>query len=346
METIFSQKNFFQRIGTGLFLVVCLLLAFLTSEVLAESLEEGAKREGKVMFYTTIPTPYTQMLTNAFQKKHPFIKAEFYRAGDNQLLGKVQTEKRMGQTFSDVLGTPGVWANVYKKEGLLAKYVSPESKFIPPGFKDPDGFWTADYTAYYTFIYNTKMIAKKDVPKTYEDLLNPKWKGKIGMSSNEVDWFMGVMDVMGEEKGMRFMKRLGEQEPILRNGRTLTSTLMVAGEYPLALSVVHTTREQQRAGASLDMISFPSPTLAGIRLIGIHANAPHPNAAKLFVDFMLSKDGQGIFNRISYHPVRTDVQIADPVVEEIRSNLFPIKPKDANLVESHQKEFDKIFKKR
>ncbi len=347
MERSFHGKSFPQGSRSVLSLLFILLFLLLPTPLLpAESLEEAAKREGKVMFYTTIPVPYTQMLTNAFQKKYPSIKAEYYRAGDNQLLGRIHTEKQMGQTHADVIGSPGVWANVYKKQGLLGKYISPEAQFIPQGFKDPEGFWTANYTAYYAFIYNTKMVAKKDVPKNYESLLNPAWKGKIGLSSNEVDWFMGMLDFLGEKNGIQFMKHLGAQHPVLRNGRTLTATLLMAGEYPLALSVVHTTREQQKKGASIDIMSLPTPTLAGIRLIGVHANAPHPNAARLFVDFILSKEGQGIFNSISYHPVRADVELGDPVAAEIRRNLFPIRPRDADVVERYKHEFDKIFNKR
>ena len=155
---------------------------------------------------------------------------------------------------------------------------------------------------------------------------------------------MGMLDFMGEEKGTQFMTHLADQNPIFRNGNAIISSLMTAGEFPLALSVVHTTREQQKAGAPVDIMSFPTPTLADVRWIGISAGAPHPNAAKLFVDFLLSKDSQYILNQFNYHPVRTDVQIMDPVVEEIRRNLFPIKTRDAEVVGDYKRKFNKIFK--
>lgn len=345
MEKVSHGNNFFQQVRIVSFLVSFLLLVFQTSPLLAETIEEGAKREGKLMFHSVLTTKDSQTLLSAFQKKYPFIKADFWHGSTSANFQRALREKQMGQTFADVLSMVGNYVNLYKKEGLMGKYISPEAKIFPQGFKDPEGYWTANYTAYFTFIYNTKMIAKKDLPKTYEDLLNPKWKGKIGKSNDEVEWFMGMLDFMGEEKGRQFMRRLADQDPILHSGRSLTANLMVAGEFPLALGVVHRTLEQQKEGAPVDMIPFPVPTLAALRMIGIQANASHPNAAKLFVDFTLSKDGQSIFNLMSRHPVRMDVQV-DPAVEVIRRNLFPIKARDAELVENYKKEYDKIFKKR
>ena len=148
------------------------------------------------------------------------------------------------------------------------------------------------------------MVDNKDLPKTYEDLLLPRWKGKIGISLDEAEWFIGMMDFLGEEKGRQFMKRLAEQNPVLRHGRSVTAMLMLAGEFPLALGVVQTTRQRIEAGAPIDMINLSAPTLAGMRMIGVHANAPHPNAAKLLLNFLLSKEGQTIYQQNSYDPVR------------------------------------------
>ncbi len=327
----------------GYFLLVSPTLE--TPGLLAESLEEAARREGRVLFYSGMSTEDSHTLIGAFQKKYPFLKAEFYRANESRLFQRLVTEKQMGQNFADVMHMAGIWVNMYEKEGLLGKYVSPEAKNFPPGFKDPEGFWTAHYTTYHVFIHNTRLVPKKDLPKTYEDLLHPRWKRQIGMSSDELEWFMGMLDMMGEEKGKQYMQRLAAQEPILRAGRTLTATLMVAGEFPLALGVVHRTLEQQKSGASVDIIPLPGHVLAAIRAIGVNAQAAHPNAARLLVDFILSREGQTIFNRISRHPVRPDVKV-DPVVEKIRQNLFPIKPRPPEVVQRFKREYDRIFLKR
>ena len=311
----------------------------------AESLEDAAKREGRVLFYSGMSTGDSQILISGFQKRYPLVKAELFRANESGLFQRLISEKRMGQTFADVIHMAGFLTSLYKKEGLLAKYVSPEAKAFPQGFKDPEGFWTAHYSTYHMFIYNTRLVAKADLPKTYDDLLKPRWKRNIGMSNDEVEWFMGMLDYLGEEKGRQFMKGLAAQEPMLRAGRTLVATLMSAGEFPLALGAVHRTVAMQKEGASVDMIYLPGPVMAANRALGLHANAPHPNAAKLFMDYIFSREGQQLFNQMSRHPVRQDVTV-DPVIEKIRKNLFPIKPRDPDLIQGYKKEYDKIFKKR
>ena len=313
--------------------------------ILAETIEEGAKREGRVVFYCGMVVPDVRALADGFNKKYPSIKVEHYRASESKILEKLLTEKRSGKTFADVEHMAGIWVNVYKKEGLLMKYVSPEAKIFPPGFKDPEGFWTTYYNTYLTFIYNTRLVAKKDLPKTYEGLMDPRWKGKIGVYNDEFEWYMGMLEWMGEEKGKQFMKRLADQEPVFRGGRTLISTLLVAGEFPLALGALHRTLAQQKEGAPVDTIPLTDPAMASMRAIGIHATAPHPNASKLLVDFILSNEGQSILNRISRHPVRSDVQV-EPAVEAVRRNLFPIGPRNPELLHSYKKDYEKILLKR
>ncbi len=286
-----------------------------------------------------------QILLSGFQKKYPLVKAEVFRSNESGLFQRLISEKRMGKTYADVVHMAGFLTNIYKKEGFLGKYVSPETKAFPKGFVDPDGLWTAHYSTYYVFIYNTKLVAKKDVPKTYDDLLNPRWKRNIGSSDDETEWFMGMLDMMGEEKGRQFMKGLAAQEPQLRNGRTLIATLMSAGEFPLALGVVHRTLAMQKEGAAVEIMYLPGPVVAANRALGLHANAPHPNAAKLFMDYVFSLEGQALFNRMSRHPARQDVPV-EPVVEKIRKNLFPIKPTDLDMIPVFKKEYDKIFRKR
>lgn len=345
MVRIFSHGKFFRRLRAALPTAFCLLLVLPSSLLAAESLEEGARREGVVSFYSSIPAPQTQILMSAFQKKYPFIKAEYYRGSTTTLLPKILAEKQMGKTFADVVSTNGILVNILKKNGILGKYISPEAKFIPQGFKDPEGFWTANYTAYFIFTYNTKMVDNKELPKTYEDLLHPRWKGKIGISLDEAEWFIGMMDFLGEEKGRQFMKRLAENNPVLRRGRSVTAILMLAREFPLALGVIQTTRQRLSAGAPIGMIHFSVPTLAGMRMIGVHAHAPHPNAAKLLVNFLLSKEGQTIYQQNGYDPVRMDVKV-DPLVEKIMQNMFPIKPRDPEVVEEYKQEMAKIFDKK
>ena len=192
------------------------------------------------------------------------------------------------------------------------------------------------------FEYNTRMVTEKEAPKRYEDLLDPKWKGKIGMSNNEYTWFKGVLDSMGREQGLQFMRRLAKQDIIFRKGRTLTTQLMVAGEFPIAKGVYNRVLAMKDEGAPIHWASFPTPTMADMRAFVLHADAPQPNAGKLFIDFMLSREGQAVLNKLDRHPVRRDIKV-DPIIEKIRNNLFPVRPASAEGAVANIEEFKKVF---
>ena len=147
------------------------------------------------------------------------------------------------------------------------------------------------------------------------------------------------------EKGLQFMKRLADQDIRLNSGKTLTMQLMISGEFPIAKGVLHRALQMKKQGAPVQLVDFPTPTLAGMRACVLHADAPHPNAGKLFIDFMLSKEGQMTLNKLDRHPVRMDIKV-DPVVEEARRNLFPIRPAPAEMTTAYIKEYRKVLLKR
>jgi iron(III) transport system substrate-binding protein len=342
MSRKFAYGNFFIWIGTVLLPVGFMFAMLQVPELNAQSLVEKAMKEGKLTLYSGLTIPDTQIVADAFTKKYPFIKFEFTRTTASKRLQRLIMEKQVGQRIADVYQVLGVDASIFKKEGLLRKYVSPEARDWPEGFQDPEGYWTTYYTAYFTWVYNTRMVPEKEAPKSYEDLLDPKWKGKVGMSGSEYEWYQGMMDFMGREKGLRFMKSLAKQKIRFNSGRTLTTQLMAAGEFPIALGVMHRTLQMKKKGAPIHWMSFPTPNLAAMRACVLHADAPHPNTGKLFIDFMLSKEGQKILNSLDRHPVRKDIKV-DPELEKIRRNLFPIKPAPAEVTEAYMKEFTKIF---
>jgi iron(III) transport system substrate-binding protein len=341
MSVLFSDRKFLPMFGTALLVVGFIFATLPASDLYAESLVEKAKKEGKVTFYSGLIIPDTQAVGDAFTKKYPFIKFEYYRGNQRKILQKVLMEKQGRKRVADVVHSAGALVNVYKKEGVPQKYVSPEAKNWPKGFQDPEGYWTTYYNTYHTFVYNTRMVAEKDVPKSYEDLLDPKWKGKIGIA-NEWEWFGGMLDLMGREKGLAFMKKLGAQELRHAGGRTLATQLMASGEFPMAKGVFHRALQMQKKGAPIQWTSFPTPTLAALRCAQLHADAPHPNAGKLFIDFLLSKEGQSILNKLDRHPVRKDIKV-DPVVEKIRTNLLPIRPFFPEETNGFMKDYDSII---
>jgi iron(III) transport system substrate-binding protein len=224
---------------------------------------------------------------------------------------------------------------------MLAAYDSPERKFYRDGYKDPQATWTSIYTNYAAFGYNTRNVPKTAVPKTHADLLKPEWKGNIGIDSRAYEWFGTMVKAMGDEKGLAYMRELAKQVQ-LRNGRTILAQLTAAGEFKGALTAYSQTFETMKpAGAPVDWI-YLNPVFANIHPIGLSAKAPHPNAGKLFLDFVLSKRGQELIRGMSRIPDRTDTPPDQArFIENIKPAFAPTEVLDN--FERYAKSFHEIF---
>jgi len=271
----------------------------------AQDVKTLAEAEGKLMFYASFNATDTKILTDGFKQLYPKIDATFYRATDAQLMERTLTEGRAGRNLWDVVMTSSFYGYNMKKRGMLAVYDSPERKFYRDGYKDPQATWTSIFTNYGAFGFNTRNVPKTSVPKSYSDLLKPEWKGNIGIDSRPYEWFGTTVKAMGDEKGLAYMRELAKQVQ-LRNGRTILSQLTAAGEFKGALSAYSQTFETMKpAGAPVDWV-YLNPVFANIHPTGISAKAPHPNAGKLFVDFVLSKRGQELVRGMNRIPDRID----------------------------------------
>ncbi len=197
------------------------------------------------------------------------------------------------------------------------KYLSPESKYLPKSFVDPQEYWAAVYIMPNVIGYNAQMAKRSEVPKSYEELLNPKWKGKIGMDSTKPEWFAWMLKQMGRERGLAYMKKLADQDLKLYAGLTLLTNLLASGEFPLVLNdYLHTVEEVKRKGAPVDWVAL-DPVFTKFQPIGIGSRAPHLNAAKLFVDFMLSLEGQKIIASFARVPTRRGVPTEIPGLDKL-----------------------------
>lgn len=268
---------------------------------------EGAKKEGALVVYTSMTVDQMQKILDAFKTRYPFIRTTMFRAVGERLLTKIMTEAQTGKYDFDVVQSAESQAYFLKKKNLLQKYISTETKNIQKPFFDPEGYWTAVYIMPNVIAYNTRMVKRDEVPKTDEDLLNPKWKGKMGMDHTKPEWFAWKLKRMGEEKGLAYMKRLGAQEFQLYAGLSVITNLLVAGEFPLVLNTyLHNVEEVKRRGAPVDWI-VQDPVFTKFQPLGIGSKAPHPNAAKLFSDFVLSEEGQKIIASFGRVPTRRGV---------------------------------------
>ena len=272
-----------------------------------DAILEGAKKEGVLVVYTSMSVDQVQRILDAFKTRYPFLKTTMFRAVGERLLTKIMTEAQAGKYDFDAVQSAESQAYFLKKKNLLQRYVSPEAKHIQKPFFDPDGYWTAVYIMPNVIAYNTRMVKRNEVPKTDEDLLQPKWKGKMGMDHTKPEWFAWKLKRMGEEKGLAYMKKLGAQEFRLYAGLSVVTNLLAAGEFPLVLNTyLHNVEDIKRKGAPIDWIA-QDPIFTKFQPLGIGSKAPHPNAAKLFTDFMLSEEGQKVIASFGRVPTRRGV---------------------------------------
>jgi len=179
---------------------------------------EGAKKEGRLLWYTALNINDATMLLKRFEQKYPFIKTEMLRLGGKELLTKILIEAQTGVFRADAIESVGVEGHILKKRGLLGKYMSPEASAYPSSMKDPDGTWVSFFINTHVLVYNTSLVKKEEVPRTYEGLIHPKWAGKIALRDDDFDNFGMMLRVMGREAGLNFMRRLAAQGVALRSG--------------------------------------------------------------------------------------------------------------------------------
>lgn len=284
-------------------LALCLLVAARTYAAGADIIE-AAKKEGEMNWYGGGSSEIDENINRGFMKKYPFIQAKKFRIQSQRLLVRFEAESRAGKHTADIVRTTDWYIDIFKKKNLLLKYDSPERKQIPDEFKDKDGFYTSLYMAVHALAYNPKLVTKNDLPRSYDDLLAPKWKGKLGMEDAAYVWFVNVLKIKGEKQGIEYMRRLAKQDVSLRSGTSLLANLVAAGELPLAIDLyAYDVERTKKAGAPLDWVPF-EPTIVHTIAGGINRNAPHPNASKLFMDFLLSEEGQRIYLAESMQPTR------------------------------------------
>src|SRR5438046_884783 len=273
-------------------------------------LVDGARKEGKISWYTSlIVDQVVRPVKEAFEKKYPFLQVEYFRGNSERLVQKMFAEYQGKRYEVDIVdGT--VTAPMVKNGGYLQRFYSPHLAEYPAELKDPQGYWGVSNVYYFTLGYNTRMVKPNEVPKTYEDLLNPRWKGQMMWStsrSSGAPMFIGnVLLSMGPEKGKAYLQKLKAQniaKSTASNRQILDLT--IAGEFPIALHIFnHHAYISKMAGAPVDWYGI-EPVTATIQTIALAKNTPHPHAAMLLLDFVLSEQGQKAFQQSNYllaHP--------------------------------------------
>jgi iron(III) transport system substrate-binding protein len=267
----------------------------------------GAKKEGTVTVYTSANVEDMAVVAVAFEKAYG-VKVRVWRGSSENVVQRSVTEARGGRYEADVIETGGSAMESLHREKLLQEVKSPHLADLNPAALTAHGDWTG--TRYNVFVaaYNTRLVKKEDLPKSYDDLLDPKWKGKLGIEADDSDWFGAVIDQLGEEPGLKLFRNIVATNGMsVRKGHTLLTNLIISGEVPLALTTYSYRVEQmKRSGAPIDWFFIP-PAIARFEGAGVSRRAAHPHAAVLFYDFMLT-DAQELLRNREYFPASRNIR--------------------------------------
>jgi len=263
----------------------------------------AAVPEREVVWYTAMNTQDAEPLRVRFEEKYPAVRLTILRQPGEKIRNRILAEAQAGKHLWDVVSFNHLDMAMLERERLLAAPATPI------------------YVRQYVIGYNTNLVAPGQAPADWSDLLAPKWKSKLAMDEDEVEWFAAMLDYDGREKGMRFMRALARQEPQLRRGHTLLAKLLVAGDFPLALVHIQEMEEAKKAGAPVDWVRTLDPIVTSPSVIAISAKAPHPGAARLLVDFLLSPEGQAILRAHGRMPAIDVAEQHDLHIQYVNASL-------------------------
>jgi iron(III) transport system substrate-binding protein len=270
---------------------------------------EGAKNEKKLLLYTTMELPQTIQIVHGFVEKYPFLDLELYPLETETLVKKVQNEARNGMFTWDILLGGGGLLQPLLEAHLMAAYHSPQRGAVSDALNDKEGYWSGYYINPYVLGYNTALLKEEEIPKAYEELLDPRWRGhRIAIDSAAHGLLRGLTSIWGEERTVGYLKRLADQQPIMARASIVAVDSMHTGNVSMVIArgpVVEGYKK--KLGSPIDWVSL-EPVVAQIDTVMLSAQSPHPNAARLFADFVLSREGQSAITAIQQIPVRRDME--------------------------------------
>jgi len=303
-----------------------------------------AKKEGRVSYYGTQDMAAATAMIRSFQETYPFIKVDLFRQGTTGLMTKALAEAQAGKHAFDVISLGIMEIQLLKKKELVARYASPEAKEFAPGLKDKDGFWTSMSVLQFVIGYNTSLMSGKKVPRDWPDLLNPSWKdGLIGAERDGTVWYASMLQYWGRNKALQFMKQLSAQRPHLERGNTLRTQMMAAGEFPMAIVHAHKVEQFKAKGAPLDWVTTADPIVTQPFVLAAARHSRSPNAARLFLDFVLSKKGQLVIKENGSMPARPDMTPIAPSLDQSKLKVHYVDPALAENYNQYAKEYQEIF---
>jgi iron(III) transport system substrate-binding protein len=301
----------------------------------------GAKSEGELMVYSSMTQDDQRKLAADFRQRYG-VTVKFWRGSQANILQRVVTETRGGRFEFDALETNAPQIEVLAREKLLQRIDSPFlAEELIPETVPRHGEWAPDRLNLLVYAYNTKAVAAADVPKTWQDLLDPKWKRRIGMESTNVEWFAALVEAMGEQAGLALFRRLADNGIAVRTGHNHSAVLVAAGEIPLMLGIYSHDAERMKAKqAPVEWFVLP-PAIVVPSAVAVSRRAPHPNAAALFYDYMLS-EGQRFYTEVHRVPANRRY---DSVVRRMVAERRPVKIVDAREAIDDYDKWQALYKR-
>jgi iron(III) transport system substrate-binding protein len=309
-------------------------------ETVSADLLAKAKAEGQLTWYTPLPVAEAQNWAAQFERKYG-VKVNVFRGGTASLTQRLQTEIPAGHWAFDVILHRTTNIDIFRRKGWLQKLNYAERSRFPEGFADADDYWVTSYILPWVIGYNSNLVKGGEVPKSYDDLLHPKWKSKTVIDEQDVDLYATMLKIMGPEKGREWFKRLAANGLQSRRGHTLEVQLMSAGEFALDFGAYAPMVESYRdKGAPVNWVA-PEPVPVNVYAMALSAKPPRPNAARLFINWSLSAEGLKSLNEVADRlPVRTGVSIKNKRLEQlIKTKLMPLDISIAEKYAEYNKEF-------
>lgn len=294
-----------------------------------QRLVEGAKKEGRMVFYGTLGVDAARPWLELFRKSHPYIAIDQYRTNETGVYNRVTTEGMAGRHEVDVIESASSTANGIIDKGLVDPYDSPESGAIRAEFVDPKRLWHGYSYLVVGVGYNRNHVRESELPKTYDDLLSPAWRAeRLSLDKDDADIFRTFIDVWGEERALQYFRRLAKQQVHFRSGHTLQAQLVAAGEIALAPWLYsHRLMMLMEAGAPVGHI-FLDPVVSIPKSVMMAKRARHPHAAALFIDWVLSGESQNFVGlTLARSPTRKGqrqkyMKLGEPKTVPVRPELL------------------------
>ena len=295
---------------------------------------EAARKEREVVVYTSLNLKDSVPITEAFEKKTG-VKVQLWRASSEKVLQRAVAEARAGRFACDILETNGPEMEAMYRERLLEEFYSPHFADLPAAAFPKHRHYVADRFNFFTIAYNTKLVKAGEVPDSYEDLLRPSFAGQVGIEASDVDWFGAMVKAMGEQKGLAFFKKLAAARPEIRTGHTLMAELVASGEIAIAATIYNHNAERLIVKGAPIRWKALKPTFGRPNAIGVTRRAPHPHAALLFSDFMLSHEGQTLIKERNRVPASRTV--------DTQLNKFPFEMIDPAITLDEADKWEKLW---